>query len=103
MLPFVGKLAMWRSGMAGTIPGVACFVLAGALLFGASQLVLGVSPPVLAAALLFALNPNTLYLQSTPMSEPVYLAMVCGLVFFTLRGNAVAAAAVFLWSVDDPL
>ena len=46
----------------------------------------------LAAALLFALNPNMLYLQATPMSEPVYLAMVAGVVFFTIRGNAVAAA-----------
>ena len=41
MLPFVGKLEMWQSGMAGTIPAVACFVLAGTLLFGAARFVLG--------------------------------------------------------------
>lgn len=94
MLPFVGELKMWRSGMAGTIPGVACFVLAGTLLFGAAYLVLGSFTAGLTAALLFALNPNLLYLQATPMSEPVYLAMIAGLVFFTIRGNA-SLAAVF--------
>jgi len=46
----------------------------------------------LAAALLFGLNPNMLYLQATPMSEPVFLAVVAGVAFFTLRGNAVLAA-----------
>jgi hypothetical protein len=33
-----------------------------------------------------------LYLQATPMSEPVFLAAVAGTVFFTIRGNPVAAA-----------
>jgi hypothetical protein len=92
MLPFVGSLDMWRTGMAGTIPGVACFVLAGTLLFAAARFVLGSFAAGLCAALLFALNPNLLYLQATPMSEPVYLAMIAGIVYFTLRGNPVAAA-----------
>jgi hypothetical protein len=92
MLPFVGKMEMWQSGMAGTIPGVACFILAGTLLFASARLVLGSFAAGLCAALLFALNPNLLYLQATPMSEPVYLSMVAGVVYFTLRGNPVAAA-----------
>ena len=91
--------------MAGTIPAVACFVLAGDLLFGGARLVLG-QLRGRAVRLHFCShsNPNMLYLQSTPMTEPVYLAMVCGLVFFTLRGNArCRQRAVFLWRVDDPL
>ena len=92
MLPFVGNLEMWQSGLAGTIPGVACFVLAGTLLFGIARFALGSFAAGLAAALLFGMNPNILYLQATPMSEPVYLAMIAGVVFFTLRGNSVVAA-----------
>jgi hypothetical protein len=92
MLPFVGNMDLWRTGMAGTIPGVACFVLAGTLLFAVARLILGGFAAGLAAALLFGLNPNILYLQATPMSEPVYLAMIAGVAFFAVRGNPVAAA-----------
>jgi hypothetical protein len=92
MLPFVGDMGMWRSGVAGTIPGVACFVLAGIFLFGLARRLLGSFAAGLAAALLFGLNPNMLYLQSTPMSEPVHLAMIAGLAFFAVRGNPIAAA-----------
>ena len=87
MLPFVGNLEMWQSGLAGTIPGVACFVLAGTLLFGVARFALGSFAAGLAAALLFGMNPNILYLQATPMSEPVYLAMIAGVVFFTFAGT----------------
>lgn len=91
-MPFVRSLDLWRSGMAGTIPGVACFVLAGTLLFGAARLSFGFFAAGLTATLLFALNPNVLYLATTPMTEPAYFAAVAGVMFFTLRGNPVAAA-----------
>lgn len=92
MLPLVGSMEHWQSGMAGTIPGVACFVLAGVFLFGAARFAFGSSACGWAAALLFALNPNLLFMQATPMTEPVFLAMVTGVVFFTMRGNAILAA-----------
>jgi hypothetical protein len=91
VMPFVRSFDLWRSGMAATIPGVACFVLAGTLLFAAARLSFGSFAAGLSAALLFGLNPNILYLAATPMTEPVYLASVAGVVFFTLRGNPLAA------------
>jgi hypothetical protein len=87
----VRSLDLWRSGMAATIPGVACFVLAGTLLFAAARLSFGSFAAGLTAAVLFGLNPNMLYLATTPMTEPVYLATVAGILLFTLRGNPVAA------------
>jgi hypothetical protein len=78
--------------MAGTIPGVACFVVAGTMLFGVARQAFGTVVAGAVAALVFALNPNLLYLAATPMSEPVSLAMVCGAVFATMRGSAVLAA-----------
>jgi hypothetical protein len=53
-----------------------------------------------AVALLFALNPNMLYLQSTPMTEPVFAASLAALLWATLwfRDSqsvwAIVAAAV---------
>ena len=91
MMPFVRSDEMWRSGMAAAFPGVACFVLAGTLLYAAGRFSFGSFGAGIAAALLFALNPNILYLAATPMTEPVYLAAVAGILFFTLRGNAFVA------------
>ena len=40
--------------------------------------------PYLATAL-FALNPNLLYLQTTPMTEPPFFAALMALLYFSVR------------------
>lgn len=94
MLPFVRSFAMWQTGLAGTIPAVASFVIAGVFLFGIARVAFGSFAAGLAASLLFALNPNMLYLQSIPMTEAVFLAATVGIVYFAIRGNPVAAAVL---------
>ncbi len=84
MIPFVMRDDWWRSGMAGIIPSAACFVLAGAFLFVAARRAYASASAALAVALLFALNPNMLYLQSTPMTEPVFAASLAALLWATL-------------------
>jgi len=84
MIPFVMQDSWWRSGLAGTIPSAACFVLAGTFLFAASRRAFASGPAAFGATLLFALNPNVLYLQSTPMTEPLFMASVAALLWFTL-------------------
>lgn len=73
MLPFVWNNALWRTGIAGGIPGMVAYVL-GAL--GIFRLVSGRASRVVAyaAALIYALNPNLLYLQVTAMNEPILMA-----------------------------
>ncbi len=73
MLPFVWNDALWRSGIAGAIPGMVAYVL-GAL--GIFRLVSGRAPKIVAyvAAAIYALNPNLLYMQTTAMNEPIFLA-----------------------------
>ena len=85
MAPFVIKDAWWRSGLAGVIPSAACYVLAGAFLFASARRVYRSGIAALAVVLLFALNPNVLYLQSTPMTEVVFAAALAGLLWATLR------------------
>jgi hypothetical protein len=99
MLPFVRVDAWWRSGMAGAIPSAACFLLAGMFLFAAAHRLWNSTPAAIAAAALLALNPNLLYLQTTPMTEPPFLACLMALLYFTVRfrqtqgwGALVAAA-----------
>jgi hypothetical protein len=85
MLPFVGNDFLWRSGLAGTIPSTLCFVIAGLFLYSAARLALGSRAAATTATLLFALNPNLLYLQSAPMTEPVFFAALMALLYFTVR------------------
>jgi len=100
MLPLVGDNALWRNGLAGAIPVAICFVLAGAFLHAAARRMFDSSAAAAAAVAALALNPNLLYLQSAPMTEPVFLAALAALLYFTVlfrdtqSGAAVVGAGV---------
>jgi hypothetical protein len=91
MLPLARKDALWRNGLAGAIPSAACFVIAGIFLFAAVRKIFDSTAAGAVAAALFALNPNALYLQSIPMTEPVFWAALMATLYFTVRGSAVGA------------
>jgi len=73
-LPFVINDSLWSSGLAGTIPVAACFILAGLCLYLAARDVYRNGAAALVTTACFALNPNILYLASIPMTEIVFLA-----------------------------
>jgi hypothetical protein len=85
MLPFVGNDFLWRSGLAGAIPSGICFIVAGAFLFAAARRVFDNSLAAAVALAAFALNPNILYLQSIPMTEAVFFAAFCALLYYSVR------------------
>lgn len=85
MLPFVRVDAWWRSGIAGAIPAALCFVAGGAFLYFAVRRLFDSPAAAAAATALFALNPNLLYLQSIPMTEPVFFAGLLALLYFSVR------------------
>ncbi len=73
--------AFYRSGASGVAISVAAFALGCA---AAAHIVLAATGSRLGAALtvaVTALNPNLLYLQATPMTEPLLLALVMGSVW----------------------
>ena len=74
----------WRNGLAGAIPSSACFVVACVCLFAAIRRAMRSSAAAFAATGIFALNPNLLYLQATPMTEPVFLAGLMALLYCTV-------------------
>jgi hypothetical protein len=73
MLPFVWVTTLWQSGIAGAIPGMLAFVLGTLGIYRLVNARAGSLAAYLAAAI-YALNPNLLYLQSTAMNEPIFLA-----------------------------
>jgi hypothetical protein len=91
MIPFVARLDWWRTGVAASIPSMAAYVFGAVGLFRLVRRGLGwvgIAQPVARAsawlaAFAFAANPNLLYLQTTAMTEPLYLALIIwALVYF---------------------
>ncbi|MFN0107195.1 MAG: ArnT family glycosyltransferase [Bryobacteraceae bacterium] len=85
MMPFAAVDSLWRSGLAGAIPSALCFVAAGLLLFLIARHSYDCEHAAWAAVLLFALNPNLLYLQSLAMTEAVFVCAVLLTLYASLK------------------
>jgi hypothetical protein len=72
LLPFVAVYAWWANGIAGLIPSALAYVAGCAGVYRLARHWLRPSAAVVALAF-FALNPNLLYLQTTAMTEPLFL------------------------------
>ena len=80
MIPFVAVYAWWANGIAGLIPSAAAYMAGCA---GVYRLARRWLPPVESAVPLafFASNPNLLYMQTTAMTEPLF---VCEMVWVSV-------------------
>ena len=72
MIPFVEVYSWWANGIAGAIPSALAYLAACAGLYRLARRWLPPAPAALALAF-FAANPNLLYLQTTAMTEPLFL------------------------------
>lgn len=84
ILPFVQKMQWWQNGLAGAWPSLFCYVLSVA---GIYRMARRMVPPQWAtiATLFFALNPNLVYLSTTAMTEPLFLAIVIWTTLLTME------------------
>jgi hypothetical protein len=114
MVPFFLSDSMWQSGLAGSIPSMIAYALGVVAVFRlvrgllASDVRTGSPARVGAwvAASVYAANPNLIYLQTTAMTESLYLALfVWATVYFAesvrpvtsdLREQAIHAGAPLL-------
>ena len=85
MMLFARNDVLWRTALAGSIVSGISFVLAGAFLFAAVRRLFDCRSAAVASAALFAANPNVLYLQSTAMTEPLFMAELMAILYFTVR------------------
>jgi hypothetical protein len=72
-IPFIVDHRMWQTGLGASIPSMLAYI-AGTI--GIFRLVSGLASRAAAwiAALIYALNPNLIYMQATAMTETLYLA-----------------------------
>lgn len=93
-LPFVWRMDLWSTGLAGAIPVAICFVIAGTCCFSVATWLFEDRLAALVAVACLASNPNILYLGSIPMTEVVFLAaLFLFLLAFSRRWLMVAILA----------
>jgi hypothetical protein len=92
MIPFLLSDAAWQSGIGGAIPSMVAYALGTAGIFRLVRSTLsydsdpGPSARIAAwmSAIIYAANPNLIYLQTTAMTESLYLALfVWAVVYFS--------------------
>ena len=91
MLPFLLSRWLWQTGIGGSIPSLVAYVVSVVGIFRLVRTAPGVDSDSVSvrfaawlAAGIFALNPNLIYLQTTAMTEPIYLAFfIWAIVFFS--------------------
>ena len=91
MLPFVQKIEWWQNGLAGAFPSMLFYMLGVAGFYRLCRRLL-VPRWAFAATCFFALNPNLLYLATTAMTEPLFLALLIWLTLLTLEAVAAMRA-----------
>lgn len=82
MLPFIWKMEWWQNGMAGAWPSLLCYVFGAIGFYRLARRMLERRWAVVATAF-YALNPNLLYLSTTAMTEPLFLAVIVWLTLLT--------------------
>lgn len=92
MVPLAWNDFLWRTGLAGSLSSMVCYLIAVCYVYFTARRLTWNSPASFAGALVFALNPNILYLQSTPLSEPALFATL-----------AAASYYFIAWAQDDRL
>lgn len=90
MAPFAANLHWWQTGIAGAIPSMFFYLVSVIGLYRLARVWLS---PVMAcvAAAFYGLNPGLLYMQTTAMTEPLYLAeAIWGVLLLVEIGRALS-------------
>lgn len=101
IIPFILIKQMWQSGAGGSIPSMTGYVFGVIGIFRLTRRALSPTQPAeaparvaaWAAAILYAANPNVIYMQTTAMGETLYLAFfIWSVLYFVewLRGESKA-------------
>jgi hypothetical protein len=92
MVPFVQKMVWWQSGLAGAWPSIGCYIFGVAGFYRLCRRML-VPRWALVATVFYGLNPNLLYLSTTAMTEPLFLALLVWMTLLTMEAVEAIRAA----------
>jgi hypothetical protein len=87
LIPFVQIYSWWASGFAGVIPSALAYLAACAGIYRLARHWMRPAPSALALTF-FALNPNLLYLQTTAMTETLFVCEMVWVVVWLVEWRA---------------
>ena len=91
IVPFIGKMSMWQSGMAAVPMSVLSYAASVAGIWRLGRRMMRARWAFVATAF-YALNPDLLYLATTAMTEALFLALLIWTVVATMEGIAALRA-----------
>lgn len=84
MLPFIWNNDLWHSGIAGAIISMISYVLGGYFIYKSAKLITSSIAAAIFSLIIYGLNINLLYLQTTAMSETIFLCSISTSVYYFL-------------------
>jgi len=84
MVPFIWNNFLWHSGLAGAIMSGIAFIIGGLYIFKSVKLLTNSFISSFLSLCVYALNLNELYLQSTAMSETLFLCTLAASIYYLL-------------------
>ena len=91
ILPFIGNMRMWQTGLAAAPMSMLSYALSVAGVWRLARRMMRLRWALVATAF-YALNPNLLFLATTAMTETVFLALFVWSVVATMEGVAALRA-----------
>ena len=85
MLPLIWIDWAWRTGFAGALVSAVAYGLSVISVGGIVKVLGGRWQAALAGALVMAGNPDLLYMQTTALTEPLFIALLSASVYFLVR------------------
>src|SRR5581483_3430496 len=86
MAPFVSIERLWRTGLAGSIVSGISFIITAIIVYKHSGLIYRSERNRylfgLVSTLVFVLNPSMLYMQTTPMTESLFICTLASSIYF---------------------
>lgn len=82
MLPFLSNYFLWQTGIGGAIVSMSAYVVAGLFIYKAAKLLTNSTISGLVAVGVFSLNINVIYLQTTAMSEMLFLCFLAAAIYY---------------------
>lgn len=85
MLPFIWNNYLWHSGIAAAIVSMSAFIIGGIFLYKSAHILSNSTAASMFSLCVYALNMNLLYLQTTAMSEALFISSVTVVTFFFIQ------------------
>jgi hypothetical protein len=85
LIPFTKITFLWQTGLAGSILGFASYMLGSLLIYKIIYRMTGNKISSIIGWIVYAANPNILYLQTTAMTEPLFYAFIIITLFYLQR------------------